>query len=301
MLMIQPVSHAVIQLGTYTDQHRAVPASHYTFDELAEIYNQTRVDYIVPMPMNARRMREYVEHYDIDLETSAISFYGDEATGLIMLGLRDQRAWVTRLGVIPDARKRRMGSFLMDTLLYQARLHGATQVQLEVIQGNVPAHRLFTKYGFEDTRELLVIRRPPGIPQMPPPLPNAKIVNLDEAGIAACLEKRPAGASWVEETASLVNAGCLQGYQLELPTGESGWLVFHSKLFQIAHIVFDATSDASSDIILTLLHHLHTVNPSKDTKTENVPVDHLAWALYQQMGYVESFRRIEMILKHLPE
>lgn len=298
--MILPVRHALIQLEPYTDQHRAVPTSHYTDHELAEIYNQTRVDYIVPMPMNARRMREYIEHYDIDLEASAVSFYGDDVTGLIMLGLRDERAWVTRLGVVPEARKRRMGSFLMDTLLHQARQHGATQVQLEVIKGNLPAHRLFTKYGFEETRDLLVIRRPPGILQNPPPLTNATITDLDSSDIATCLEKRPAGASWVEETPSLLNAGSLHGYQLTLPTGESGWLAFHSKPFQIAHIVFDATPNAYDDIILTLLHHLHSVNANKDTKTENVPVNNPAWSLYQQMGYVESFARIEMILKNLP-
>jgi hypothetical protein len=145
-----------------------------------------------------------------------------------------------------------------------------------------------------------VIRRPPGALHTPPPLPNATITDLDAAGIAACLEKRPAGASWVEETPSLLNAGCLQGYQLELATGASGWLVFHNKPFQMAHIVFDATPDAYDDIILTLLHHLHTVNANKDTKTENVPTDHPAWPLYRQVGYVEAFRRIEMVLKKLP-
>ena len=68
----------------------------------------------------------------------------------------------------------------------------------------------------------------------------------------------------------------------------------------MAHITFDASPDAYDAIILTLLNHLHTVNANKDTKTENVPVDHPAWPLYQQMGYVEAFCRIEMLLKKLP-
>ena len=297
--MILPVAHASIKLAPYTDPYHAVPTSHYTDEELAEIYNQTRIDYIVPMPMNARRMREYIEHYDINLDASAISFYGDEVTGLIMLGLRDERAWVTRLGVIPDARKRKMGSFLMDTLLHQAHQHGATQVQLEVIKGNIPAHRLFTKYGFVNSRELLVIRRPPGLPQTPPPLPTAVITDLDADQIEACLENRPPGASWVEETPSLLNAGSMEGYQLSMSSGETGWLVFHSKPFQMAHIVFDASPNVYDEIVLTLLHHLHTVNAKKDTKTENVPVDDRSWQLYQQMGYVEAFGRIEMFLHDL--
>ena len=35
-------------------------AIQFTYDELVGAYNQTRVDYIVPMPMNAARLREYL-------------------------------------------------------------------------------------------------------------------------------------------------------------------------------------------------------------------------------------------------
>ena len=51
----------------------AVPASQYTYQQLADVYNQTRIDYIVPMPMNAKRMQEYIDHYDLDLDNSIIA------------------------------------------------------------------------------------------------------------------------------------------------------------------------------------------------------------------------------------
>ncbi len=294
--MIQPVTAGLLQHDRQVEQQTAIAASQYTLEELTAIYNRTRVDYIVPMPMNARRMAEYVRHYDIDLNASAVTFYEGDVTGIAMMGRRDQRAWITRLGVIPECRGRKTGSFLMDALLNQARARGASLVQLEVIQGNDPAYYLFRKFGFTETRELRVIRRPPGMPQTSCALDNATITPLDSAELMRQLQHRPAGASWVEETASLIHAGNLYGFRLELPTGEHGWIICHHKAFQMAHFVYDATPSAYDSIISALLHHLHTTYAGLDTIIENLPADHPAWPLFQQLGYVESFRRIEMTL-----
>src|SRR4051812_49271593 len=78
-----------------------IPASAYSFEQLAELYNQTRLDYIVPMPMNSKRLADYVRFYDVDLERSTIALNGDKLPiGLIMIGIRADHAWVTRLGVL---------------------------------------------------------------------------------------------------------------------------------------------------------------------------------------------------------
>lgn len=294
--MIQPVAAGLLQHDRHVEQQTAIAASQYTLEELTTIYNQTRVDYIVPMPMNARRMAEYVRHYDIDLDASAVAFYAGEVIGIAMLGRRAQRAWITRLGVIPERRGRKTGSFLMETLLNQARARGASRVQLEVIQGNDPACYLFRKFGFTETRELLVIRRPPGLPQTNFRLENAAITPLDSAEILDRLRQRPSEASWIEETASIIHAGNLHGFKLELPSGEHGWIICHHKAFQMAHFVYDATPSAYAAIIAALLHHVHSAFAGLDTIIENLPADHPVWPLFQQIGYVESFRRIEMVL-----
>src|SRR4051812_5416282 len=98
------------------------------------------------MPMNGRRMEEYVKHYDVDLEASFVAVNAEEAEmGIGMLGLRGQRAWITRLGILPDQRGHSVGQFLVNKLIDTARERSVTQVQLEVIEGNEPAHRLFLK------------------------------------------------------------------------------------------------------------------------------------------------------------
>lgn len=271
----------------------AVSAAQYTFEQLADIYNQTRVDYIVPMPMNAKRMAEYVRDYDIDLDASVVSLNGDgQETGVCMLGVRGERAWITRLGVIPERRGHRLGQFLMERMLENAQSKGCSLVQLEVIKGNEPAIGLFHKLGFTPTRELLIVRRPPAAPPELPDYPPAQ--PMTEAEIAEALSTPRPAAAWTEETASLLNAGGLRGLRMTLADGEDGWLIYQRQPFQITHISF--CDRCSQQMLVGLLYALHSENPAQDTKTENVPVGSHGWMAMQEFGYFEIFRRIEMIL-----
>lgn len=275
-----------------------IPASRYSFEELAALYNQSRVDYIVPMPMNARRMEEYVYSYDIDLETSAVALNGDgEPSGVAMLGLRGSRAWITRLGVIPEKRGRKTGQFLMETLLNNALQRGARRVQLEVIKGNEPARRLFLKLNFVDTRELVVIRRPPGQTRRLFDIPPAVVTPLAAEDMPALLDTLDHEASWVEESRSIQRAGSLQGFRIELDSGQRGWAIFQLKPFQINHVALAVQPAHDPLAARTLLYHLHQQYPRHDTKIENVPANHPHWPVFQEIGYLEAFRRCEMALE----
>lgn len=269
-----------------------VPAAAFSAETLADVYNQARADYIVPMPMNARRMEEYIRFYDVALDRSFVAQDEKGAPlGIGMLGLRGDRAWVTRLGVLPDQRKLRVGSRLMLALIDAARAADGRTVQLEVIEGNQPAHALFTKLGFEETRRLLVVRRPPALPTNPDPAYSPEL--LDDTAIAACLEARRDRPSWLDESASLLNAGNLHGWRLNHVDGRSGWVVYRAAGLQLSHHVIDSPD---CDTTLALLLTLHRAHPRLDTKLENLPADHPHWKAFQQVGYVESFCRIEMLM-----
>ncbi len=268
------------QLANMGSADRSVlPASQYTFEALAQIYNQGRVDYIVPMPMNARRMEEYVRFYDVALDASVVTVNGDaEETGIGMLGLRDTRCWVTRLGVIPEGRGHKVGQFIMETLLTRGKDRGATLAQLEVITGNEPAHRLFRKLGFEPRRDLLIIRRPPGavkdsVPDYTPLTPE---------DIPLCLAQRPDQASWLDETPSLLHAGQLEGLRVG-----ADWIIYRKTAVQLSAFVFSESSDPTA--LIRCVHHRY---PLLDTKIENVDLSR--WPAYQAAGYFEAFARIEM-------
>ena len=174
-----------------------VPASSFSIDQLVAAYNQTRVDYLVPMPMNAARLAEYIHIYDVDLDHSQVAVDGDQILGLAMLGVRPGRTWITRLGVLPIKRRRGAGEALMRALLDAADQLRINCACLEVIKHNTPAHALFLKLGFIETRELLILRRPPGPPVE---IPTAEVGWLDRAEALALLDTRTTPPAWTNET-----------------------------------------------------------------------------------------------------
>lgn len=263
--------------------HSYLPTSHYDFNALAAIYNAARVDYIVPMPMNAKRMQEYINTYDVDLDASVVSLNDSrEETGVGMLGLRDRRGWITRLGVIPERRGYKVGQFLMERLLENAHSRGMRLVQLEVIVGNEPAHQLFLKLGFQATRELYVLRRPPS-KLNPANIPESTPVNLEPMQIPTLLSQRRQYTAWTEETTSLLNVGSLEGFSVALTNGEKGWIIFQPMAFQLSHIVL--SPQCSQTLAYAMLYHLHTRYAMQDTKLENMPTDYPLFPAFQKIGW----------------
>jgi ribosomal protein S18 acetylase RimI-like enzyme len=271
-----------------------ISAQHYSYEALAALYNQTRVDYLVPMPMNARRMEEYIRDYDVHLSHSVLAIDEQHTHyGIAMLGLRDHRAWITRLGVLPQARGHRIGELLVRQLLNIAQQHGAVWAQLEVIKGNASAHRLFTRMGFSETRELLVLRRPPSTPPNALAPASCRVTAMHAHEIAGYLRQRPGWQAWTEEAVSLLNGSELEGFTLQRQDGRSGWLILQRNAYQIGHIALNTEHD--EEMAQALLYVLHSTYPQLDTKAENLPTESGIWAAFQRMGYVEAFRRTEMI------
>lgn len=275
--------------------HEAIVTSEYDHAQLADIYNEARVDYIVPMPMNAKRMKEYCIAYDIDLEASYVAVDREDGgvNGICMLGIRDDRTWITRLGVIPHRRRRRSGQFLMISAIEESVRRDKKLMQLEVIKGNDPAHRLFSKLGFIETRELLIIRRPPGEVDASL-IPEMMVDEIPQEDVFDYLAEREPGAAWTEQTSSLRNAGNINGLSVTLADGETAWVVFQKSVFQLSHFVL--APNVSKTMRYALIAAVHLKNPMQDTKIENVPLDHSTWPVFQDFGYIESFSRIEMIL-----
>jgi GNAT superfamily N-acetyltransferase len=271
---------------------RLVPASQYTIEELTIAYNQTRVDYMVPMPMNAARLAAYIKTFDIDMERSWVAFDGDEILGLAMLGVRPGRTWVTRLGVLPVRRRRGTGEALINALLEGTRQLGRPLSILEVIKGNFPAHQLFLKVGFRETRELVVLRRPPGLPTISP---TSKATWLEKEEALDRLCAHPVHPAWTNELESYINAGDAQGLEVDLGYGGHGWMVFRRQKFMLSHFVFHTETGDPETITTALATNLYNRFPHIDTYIENLPANDPHLPSLVQLGFFEVFRRVEMI------
>jgi len=273
-----------------------IPAEQFTLQELTELYNQTRVDYMVPMPMNASRLGDYVHDFDIDLSRSCVARAADgQMRGLCMLGVRQKQAWITRLGVLPSTRRSGVGSALLDCMLENAHSLGIEDIQLEVIKNNVPAYNLFLCKDFKETGEYLVMRRAPH-PSAAPLQGNDVWLNRDEA--LEVLQSCPNHLTWINDLASMRNASDVECLRLTLQDGSAGWLVYRNTKFTLrstlSHLVIHTEKGDPNEVGAQLLLNLHIRYPHHDTYAENIHINDPHLPALRALGYFENFARIEM-------
>jgi ribosomal protein S18 acetylase RimI-like enzyme len=276
-----------------------VPATQFSLEELTDAYNESRVDYIVPMPMNVARLDEYIHFYDVDLSASWVAVRGQTKLGLAMLGVRDERAWITRMGVLPDGRRHGIGGALMERLMESAAERELDVIWLEVIKDNDPGHRLFLKYGFEATRELVVARRPPTHEVRPPALLEgvkiSQVSTLHRAETLRRMARREERPNWLVQTETMRNIPTLSAFLVELSNGGRGWVSYSVSMFQLTRIYVDVLEGDPATITAAALLTLHRYNPVQDAIMENMPLADPRWDGFKAMGYFEVFRRIEMV------
>lgn len=271
-----------------------VPANHFTYEQLVDAYNETRVDYVVPMPMNVARMREYSRVYDVDLARSVVVLEGNVMQGLGMLGVRENRSWITRLGVLPVGRRKGVGRAIMEELLWQTHLLDIDTAWLEVIKGNKPAHRLFSSLGFYETRELIVARRPPNpTAELPAHIKYKSVTPLDHEDAVILLSHRKERPNWLNEIETFTHVKNLSALVVELEDGGRGWVTYHAGLLQLTRVIVEVTAGDPIAVTAAILYMLHHRHKRQDTITENL-FDEVQYQGFREVGYFEAFRRIEM-------
>jgi len=287
-----------------------VPASQFTIDALTDAYNQTRVDYLVPMPMSPRRLADYVHDYDVSLDDSLVAVLGGELLGLCMLGIRSERGWITRLGVLPTARRHHVGQRLMEQCVGHARALGLRELSLEVIIGNEPAHALFMRLGFKESQKLLILRRPPSAPPAAPashdPLATTITTTwLNEQQIQQRANARSDRPAWTNQSETLANVGRARGLRIvDYAARSSGWVSYEETPLQLKHVIIgpdtgdsDQPDSGNCPPANLLLQRLHSRFPMLDAIAENVPADAPYTPDFYAQGYIESFARTEMLLR----
>ena len=115
-----------------------------THADLAAVQQIEKVSFSTPWPSHA---------YSSELETNRLAHYlavraGSEVVGYAGIWLMVDEAHVTTFAVAPRQRRRGIGEVLLAELMALARRIGASVATLEVRVSNMPARRLYEKYGF---------------------------------------------------------------------------------------------------------------------------------------------------------
>ena len=103
-----------------------------------------RGSFAVPWPASAFRhelTQNKNAHYIVAKE-------GEHVVGYAGLWLSLDEAHITTFAVLPDFRRRRIGERMLISLFERSERLGAEWLTLEVRASNLPAQRLYEKYGF---------------------------------------------------------------------------------------------------------------------------------------------------------
>lgn len=252
-------------------------ASDLALPELTDAVNQAFEGYLVPMHHTPETLSAMVRTNDIRLDISLVAQTPEGAlAGIGLLGVRGDRGWIGGMAVAPKFRGRGQGAVLLDVLTSRAKGLGVKTLQLEVLEENEHARRLYVRHGFEDLRPLAVYTSTLATPMPAPLTEDAVITHADmEELLSHYAATHSAVAPWQREEASLRNmgasleayalevAGRLRAYVLAMPSGP-GYSVMD---FGSA----GATAEARAHDGAILISHLATHAHSGPIRVINVP------------------------------
>ena len=132
---------------------RIVDAARLEPAALLALFNEAYSDYVVPMRLDEKALRDHVESFDIDLEASRVALDGEPAA-FALVGIRGSEAWIGGMGTVPARRRHGVGEAVLRAALEAAAARGCDRARLEVIVGNDAAIRLYERLGFERARDL---------------------------------------------------------------------------------------------------------------------------------------------------
>jgi GNAT superfamily N-acetyltransferase len=123
--------------------------------DAVEVLNQGFSDYIVKIQFDKPMLLRTIRYDQIDGSLSWIVVMDGEDVGACMIA---RRGWTSRLAamaIIPEARGKGIGTWVVDRLLREAKARGDRWMELEVIEGNDPATRLYESHDFKTVRRLI--------------------------------------------------------------------------------------------------------------------------------------------------
>lgn len=142
-----------------------LPLLDYGLEQAVVLMNLGFSDYFVHFEMNLPAFLGMARSESIDLSSSRILWQDGQAAGLALIA---RRGWNSRLAAMcltPAARRQGVGRASMNALLAEAEQRGERVMELEVIEENTPAVRLYQSSGFQTIRRLVSFETPESVHQ----------------------------------------------------------------------------------------------------------------------------------------
>jgi GNAT superfamily N-acetyltransferase len=287
-----------------------VAADQLSTPQLVEAFNHTFEGYSVPIFQTVESLLAMIEAEDIQLGASLVARSPDgDYAAIGLLAVRGKRGWVGGMATAPAWRRQGIGTWLLQRLLSQADALLLTTVELEVLEENRAAHRLYQQAGFHDVRLLSVFggsldagSRTTHMGDPTDGMPAALITQIEPRVVLQDFEKfHQVPAAWQRQAAALVRltprlhslalgtTAAVQAYLLATPTAQ-GYMVMdfgsedqsHSQRVQYAE---------------RLLNHLRAGTPDVAIQAINVPPGDALGDALTHLGCPVLLRQWEMAMR----
>ncbi len=216
--------------------------------------------------------------------------------GLGFLGIRQRRAWITRLGVLPECRCDGIGGLIVNNLCHTAIKIGAKEIWLEMIVGNAPAQKLFSRKGFVRKKTLVVANRSSSLQEdYGTASPTTEIESIKRDRILRLLEGRTGQPNWRIDSETYHKLLNLHGFAIERADGSQGWICFNLSNHRLDHVFFDTIQGDPAIVAKALLREIISRHPDKDVSLENIDADHPLCNEFSELGFHVAFKRVEMV------
>jgi RimJ/RimL family protein N-acetyltransferase len=290
-----------------------LPASAFSLDALGDIFTRSFENYYYPGVTTAAVLAARVRTEQLDLHRSLVMRLGDDVAGIVLLGLRSDRAWCGGFGVTLPFRGRGLAHELATAMLDQARQAGARGCGLEVLTRNQRAIKTYARAGFQPLRDLQVLewRRP----QEPPEFGvqgedqqtmgqvQKKLRQQEDDNLQSSIAQRhptsllahfaalhPAPAAWQRDLPALLVRGGMDGlalmeeerlraYALLTPTPDRG--------ARIEDVGADDVERAATLLLALQARYARLISV-------NEPVDSALTPAFEAAGFIEVDRQHEL-------
>ena len=135
------------------------PASDYPTPDLVRLLNLSFEGYLIPIHFDNAGFLTMLHKDGIDQTKSRVLLVDDEPSGLALIARRDAASRLAAMGIVKGKRGKKVGSWLMQELIREARQRGDLEMGLEVIEQNEAGMRLYEGCGFQTVRKLIGFSR----------------------------------------------------------------------------------------------------------------------------------------------
>lgn len=271
-----------------------MPAATLDAAGLADLFNRCYAGYFTPVALSAEALSAMNAAHDVDLDRSLVARLDGVPSGLVLLAVRGDRGWIGGMGVVPEARGRRLGRELMSAALDSAWSSGLSSVQLEVIEENAWAIAVYDQAGFLDRRRLEVWARAPGEAGPAGPLPASRRIDV-ERWIATLGGGTRADRPWQREV--LPGAATIEAFAVEENGVPVAGLALRRDGPRAVILDLGASAAAPEGALEASLRNAIATHADAAFTLLNLPEGDPARPALSALGFEVRFRQREMIVR----